>query len=232
MATLHVRARPERIRDVLAVALAVASGATDALGFVRLGGVFSSVMTGNLVLLGVSAGKGDRSLALHAGAALGGYVVGAWVGARVAGHPASGESVWPRSVTTALAVELGLFAVFAAWWVASGGQPLGGAGYALNGVSAGALGIQSSAVLGLGIPGISTTYGTGMLTQLVASIASRRARFPTRSLVVLGGMLAGALVGAVLTFDVPRAAAALPLGGVAVVLLVAAVGFRGSAVVR
>jgi hypothetical protein len=45
-----------RLDAVLAV-LAMTAGATDAFTFLGLGGVFSSVMTANMVLLALSAGK-------------------------------------------------------------------------------------------------------------------------------------------------------------------------------
>jgi uncharacterized membrane protein YoaK (UPF0700 family) len=49
----------ETKRNALVVVLIVASGSVDAVGFLRLGGVFTSVMTANMVLLGVSAGTRD-----------------------------------------------------------------------------------------------------------------------------------------------------------------------------
>jgi uncharacterized membrane protein YoaK (UPF0700 family) len=42
---------------VLAAALAFASGAMDVAAFIKLGQVFCSVMTGNLVLLGLAAAR-------------------------------------------------------------------------------------------------------------------------------------------------------------------------------
>ena len=39
------------------------TGCADAIGFLALGGAFASVMTGNMVLLGLSAGRGDADLA-------------------------------------------------------------------------------------------------------------------------------------------------------------------------
>lgn len=39
----------------------------DAVTFVRLGNVFSSVITGNLALLGIAAGRPEAALALNAG---------------------------------------------------------------------------------------------------------------------------------------------------------------------
>jgi Protein of unknown function (DUF1275) len=112
----------------------------------RLGGVFTSVMTGNMVLLGVSEGERDASLALHAGAALVGYVLGTLLGARIAGEATPQQSVWPRAITVALFVELAVFVVFGVWWELAGGHPSGTATYVLIGSNALALGIQSSAI--------------------------------------------------------------------------------------
>lgn len=66
---------PETSRDVLVVVLTVATGSSDAVAFLRLGGVMTSVMTANMVLLGISAGRQESSLALHAGAAFAGYII-------------------------------------------------------------------------------------------------------------------------------------------------------------
>jgi len=41
-----------QFRDVGVFLLATMSGATDAIGFIALGGAFTSVMTGNMVLFG------------------------------------------------------------------------------------------------------------------------------------------------------------------------------------
>lgn len=59
-----------RHRDILVVVLAATTGATDAMSFLGLGGVFTSVMTANLVLLGVSAGQRSGALAVHVGTAV------------------------------------------------------------------------------------------------------------------------------------------------------------------
>jgi uncharacterized membrane protein YoaK (UPF0700 family) len=68
---------PARRLDALVAILAMTAGATDAISFLGLGGVFSSVMTANLVLLGLGAGQQNGPLAVHAGAALTGYIVAA-----------------------------------------------------------------------------------------------------------------------------------------------------------
>ena len=219
-------ARLENIRDVLTVGLALVTGATDAIGFTRLGNVFTSVMTGNMVLLGVSGGEHDASLALHAGAAFGGYVVGTLVGARVAGKATAHQSVWPRSITAALLVELALFVIFGVWWELAGGHPSGGATYVLIAGNALALGIQSSAVLRFGIPGLSTTYLTGTLTQAVAGLVRGRTPISLRNMAILVALVIGAGLGALLAVNVPRAVPAAPLGILILVVFGAGLAFR------
>jgi uncharacterized membrane protein YoaK (UPF0700 family) len=206
----------ETRRSVLVVVLIVASGSVDAVGFLRLGGVFTSVMTANMVLLGVSAGTHDAALAMHAGTAFGGYVLGSFVGSRVAGHPEKDQPVWPKRVSVTLTVELAVLAVFAAWWEATGGHPPGAETYGLLALNATALGIQSAAVLRFGVPGLSTTYLTGTLTQFVASLS--RGRFLTQSLASLLAVVSGGAVGAVLAVEAPRFMPIVPLGVVALVL--------------
>lgn len=48
-----------RVRNIAAMVLAAASGATDAIGYLTMGHVFTSAMTGNLVLLGISIAHRD-----------------------------------------------------------------------------------------------------------------------------------------------------------------------------
>ncbi|HEY5990219.1 MAG TPA: DUF1275 family protein, partial [Streptosporangiaceae bacterium] len=54
-------------RDTFVVLLTATTGAVDAASFLALGTVFSSVITGNLVLLGIAAGVGRSALAVHSG---------------------------------------------------------------------------------------------------------------------------------------------------------------------
>ncbi len=48
---------PARRLDALVANSAMTAGAMDAISFLGLGGVFSSVMTADLVLLGLGAGQ-------------------------------------------------------------------------------------------------------------------------------------------------------------------------------
>src|SRR6516164_11764457 len=87
------------IRDSLVVLLTLTTGAVDAASFLALGNVFSSVITGNLVLLGVAAGTGRAELAVRSGVALAGYMAGVAAGAPLAARRHHAAGTWPPSVT-------------------------------------------------------------------------------------------------------------------------------------
>lgn len=76
-----------RRRDILVVPLTFVTGCADAIGFLALGGAFASVMTGNLVLLGLSGGSGRGQLALTSSSAIASFIIGLLLGARIAGAP-------------------------------------------------------------------------------------------------------------------------------------------------
>lgn len=216
------RAAQERVRDRLAVLLAVTSGATDAIGFLALGGAFASVMTGNMVITGVGAATGDGSLIVLAVSAIVSFVVGCAVGARLAGLPQSGDPVWPAAVTRALAVQTALTVVLSiAWWV-TGPERGETVRLILLGGHAVALGLQSSTVQRLGAGGLSTTYLTGTLTGLVVRLATGGGvRSVGRNAALLLGLIGGAALGAVLT---AKAWALAPLTQLVPLVLVLALG--------
>jgi uncharacterized membrane protein YoaK (UPF0700 family) len=177
------------------VVLALTTGATDAITFLRLGSVFSSVITGNLALLGVAAGRQDPALAVSGGLALAGYGLGVILGAACAGRPAEGQPIWPGRVTITLAAEFVVLAGFSGGWWASGGHPAGAARLTLLVLAAGAMGMESSAVRRLGQ--MSATYLTSTLTGVLEGLV--RSRWPRdwpRSAGVLAAMVTGALLGA------------------------------------
>ena len=207
-----------RRRDGLVVTLTVATGSIDAIGLLRLGGVFTSVMTGNMVLLGVAIGKHDASIAIHTGVAFLAYVLGSFVGARVAGHAEENEHLWPRPVVHALAFELAVLLAFGLWWELVGAAPSTAVEYALLALNAIALGIQSSAVLRFGISGLSTTYLTGTLTQFIAGLTKRGAPLQVRSAFILLALIGGAAAGASAAIYVPRAAPLVPILALVIVV--------------
>ena len=160
-----------RSRDVLLVLLAVTTGATDATAFERLGHTFASVITGNIVLLGVGASGGDGRLALLSGVALVGYAVGVLIAAPRRGTP-NQDSEWPPGTTIALAGDLACLVVFALGWEITDGRPGRTGQTLLLAVAAIAMGMQSTAVRRLGQ--LSTTYLTSTYTGLLEALVARR----------------------------------------------------------
>jgi uncharacterized membrane protein YoaK (UPF0700 family) len=183
-----------RVRDSLVVVLALTSGAIDAVTFVRLGTVFSSVITGNLALLGLAVGERQGGLAVNSGLALAAYAAGVLAGGALAGPLEGGQPVWPRRTTMTMAAELVVLAGFSAGWLAAGGHPSGAGRLALLALSAAAMGMQSAAVRLLGQ--MSTTYLTSTLIGILQSLAVRRAPQDwQRSTGVLIAFVAGAALG-------------------------------------
>ena len=188
-----------RVRDTASVALAITSGATDAVSFLALGGAFTSVMTGNLVLLGIAIGHLDGQLAVQIAVAVVGYVAGTAAGVRIVGHSAPDDPVWPAAVTRGLLTETSLFLLYAVGWWTSGAQPGAVMSGLLTGLCAVALGVQSGTVRRFGLSGLSTTYLTGTLTSLVDRLATGgRLRREVRQFAILIGLIVGAAVVAVL----------------------------------
>jgi uncharacterized membrane protein YoaK (UPF0700 family) len=191
--------RQTRTRNMLVACLALNSGATDAIGFIALGGAFTSVMTGNMVLLGLSLPRLDGTLAAHIGTAIVCYIAGASIGARVVGAASKSEVPWPAPITTALSLEASVIAVNALLWWITGSDPGNSMQLVMLALNAAALGIQGSSVQRFGVSGLSTTYLTGTLTTVVSHLMhGRPARGVSLSLGILVTFIIGAILGGVL----------------------------------
>jgi uncharacterized membrane protein YoaK (UPF0700 family) len=217
--------RELRRRDFLLVALTFAAGSVDAVALLRLD-VFTAVMTGNIVLLGLAVGQGAFGNALRSVVALIAYGVGVVVGARVVGAVAV-ETHWSPSVTRALALEWVLQAAFLIGWLITGANPDGVSAATLVALSGVAMGSQAATARALA-PGMSTTYVTGTLTGLLSELSALGAvsgdRRRRASIVV--ALALGAVAGALALTVVPLLAPAIPLAVVGAVVLVAATRFR------
>lgn len=200
-----------RLRVGLIVSLTLVTGMADALAFTRLGGVFTSVMTGNMVLMGLSAGQRDLAGLEHAAVAVAAYVVGVMIGGKVSGVSGDDDPIWPVRVTAALVAEFGLFLAFnIAWWVQD--AHVGAAERtALLVLTTLAMGVQSSAVIRLNLSGLSTTFLTGTLTQVARAVAHRNFTGTGRPALVLLALPTGAAIGGVLAEEAPVVAALPPL---------------------
>jgi uncharacterized membrane protein YoaK (UPF0700 family) len=194
-----------RVRNATATALAAASGATDAIGYLALGHVFTSAMTGNLALLGIALAHHDGERIGRVLASLACYMAGSALGARIARTPKPGDPVWPQAITRALTVEAAFLVLYAAFWWAGGARSDVEAKAVLLGLGAIALGIQSSAMqrFGDGL-GLNTTFVSGALVRLVGRLATgHRYRDIHHHLLVLVGLVCGGLLGALLVLHAP-----------------------------
>ena len=205
-------------RDGLLVLLTLTTGAVDASCFLRLGNVFSSVITGNLILLGVAVATQSARLAIHGGTALAAYSAGVLAGAPIATRRASGGETWPLSVTVTLAAEFCVLAGFSAGWELTGGSPGSTAQLLLIAALGVAMGIQSAAVRELG--GMSTTYLTGTLTALISDVVARdREPGSARGLGVIVAIVSGAAAGGLVAVHAPAWLPAVILTPLAAVVI-------------
>ena len=218
----------QQILTLIAIALTFGSGAADVASFTRLGGVFTSVMTGNIVLWGLAAARGSLTLAAHTAVSIAGYIAGvaggAWIAHGVKAAPAvkgtasasastDHEGALPGSVLWVLLAQLTLLTGFAVGWEVTGASPAGWAQFGLLATLAAAMGMQSSAVNNMGLTEVSTTYLTGTLTGLVSSLASPGQDTPhgLRRFGVLIGLVAGASLCGLLVATAADGVPALPL---------------------
>lgn len=188
------------LRDGLVALLALTSGAVDATSFLALGQVFSSVMTGNLVLLGVAASNHDATQAIHAGVAIAAYAAGVLAGAPLAARDSDDSEqgrIWPQGVTLTLALELCLLVAFTVGWELSPAGHRGGGALTLLILLAAAMGMQSAAVSRLGK--MSSTYMTGTLTGVLIALVTRsRQEGRWRDMTALAAVAIGALAAGLL----------------------------------
>ena len=161
------------VRDAMLVSLSLTAGCVDAIGFLALGHVFVANMTGNTVLLGLAIGQWEWGAALRAVTALAGFIGGVAAGATLLHQEREGRDASPPNVTLTLALELLVLIAFAVGWIRAAPEPAGQATYLLICLSSLAMGVQSSAVRRLGIPGVATTYITGTLTNLTEEAIGR-----------------------------------------------------------
>lgn len=172
----------------LALLLAALAGYVDSLGFLHLGGVFVSFMSGNSTRLAVSLAEGRWQAAGAVAGVLALFVLGAMLGALVAG----GEGA--RSRSRVLAVEALLL---------GGAAVAAGAGIApvAIGLMVMAMAVENSVFLRDGEVGVSLTYMTGTLVKTGHALAAAvRGGDPWAFrpyMALWAGLVGGALLGAV-----------------------------------
>lgn len=203
----------ERDDLTLAIFLVALAGFVDAIGFLILGGLFVSFMSGNSTQFAIRSGQ-----ALWSGAAPAGMIVGLFTAGVVIGRlMASGAGAWRRP--TIMTLEAALLAI---------------AGWAhLPALAAGALMAVAMGAQNGGLMKTGVTYVTGALVHFGAAVADAftgkgSAAAPWPYLAQWVGIVAGGATGAVTygalglhALTLPAVAAALLAGATA------AMGARG-----
>ncbi|MEV5010791.1 YoaK family protein [Streptomyces sp. NPDC055692] len=194
---------PHRRTDLALLLLTLAAGVTDAVSFLGLGSVFTANMTGNLVMVGMAAGRGEswteilHGDVLRCTASFAGFTAGMLAGFR---RPA-------RTGSSALHGTLVLHLVFLTGWAATGTHPGTAAGAGLILVSATAMGLQTAAARRMDRAGITTTFVTGTLTSLISGLADGDRTHAGLRTAVLGALLVGGVAGGLLIVWAPPVAA-------------------------
>ena len=235
---------------IVAALLTVGSAATDIMAFTRLGNVFASVMTSNIVFLGLAAARHSGSLALHAAVSFAGYAAGVLAGSRLARRPARTDAAdaeaaagagdagsWTPWVVATLGLEAAVLIGFTIGWEVTGTHPSGGSEFLLIALATVAMGLQSAVVVVLDISGVGTTYLTGTLTSLLDSLASpgeergtaTRRQANLRRAFALSALVVGALLAGLLISAAPAVVPAIPLAALATVLTIGVRRLRASA---
>ncbi len=222
----------QHLRYVLLLLLCFTAGLVDVIGYLRLEHVFTANMTGNIVVLGMSLGRLQDLAIARVLTALVGFILGNIIATILIGSDKS-PSLWHPRVTTALIVEWVLLCAFAVIAYLPLTETLV---FVCLGCLSMAMGIQTTAARRLGIAGISTTVLTNNLVNAVEDmVAHLRQLFFNRTqttsrllstesrLRILGIMLyaCGAMIATVLERHLPLLLGWLPVGLVAMVIVIA-----------
>lgn len=212
--------------------LSVGTGSLDAAAFIVLGEAFASVMTGNLVILGLALGTWSGELALFTGVAVTGYIVGGLAGSALARERPTHEQAPDgavRRLLRTLAAELVLLAALCAAWAWQDGDPSAAWGLALLGAAAMAMGAQGAAVRTLPVR-VSTTYLTGALTTVLEAVVNRRRFSPSETAAVVAflGLIGGAALGAAALLELRTWALGIPVLALTLAMTVVGVDLHRS----
>jgi uncharacterized membrane protein YoaK (UPF0700 family) len=210
--TVRYALSTQNLRDVLLVALAVASGAVDAISYFGLGKMFSAFMTGNIAFLGFGIVEIGGPDVVPVILALSMFTAGAYLGLRFATQRCDESDLWPPAMTVLLVLVVIAEACFLVVWYATTGHPTTRVCDVLIVLFSLAMGIQTAAVRSLGVQGVFTTAGTFTLVAFAGTFAGSQSRAEMPRLVgVLVGLVAGVVGGGLLLLHARSDAPGLPL---------------------
>lgn len=181
----------------LALGLTATTGMVDAIGYLGLGKVFTANMTGNIVLLGISAagghevGHGAGPSVIGPAVSLCGFTLGAGLTGRITRGARSG---WGRRTSAMfLTTGIGVTLVGVLCTVLSPSADLVWR-LVVAGTLSSLMGLQAATARWLGITDVTTVVVTSTLTGLAADsrLAGGDGHRQPRRLLAIGMILAGA----------------------------------------
>lgn len=218
MSVAPSRTRTAPPATALAIILTFAAGAADAFAFLQLGGIFTANMTGNLVLSGLTERPGYLNTLIGAVCAIAVFTIAVYLTARIA-KPNGGRAGLLIVLTVAALCQA---AVLGGWLLVPSSP---GMAVLLPLIALSTVAMAGQTVIARRVQarsGVTTTYVTGTLTNLMADFADRKAQdWPVRIAVILA-LVAGALADSMLMAVGTTLAAALPLVATAVALVILA----------
>lgn len=147
------------------------AGVMDALSYLQAK-VFTANMTGNTVVLGLSAAGPDRSRLPNCALAIAAFAVGALISGVVLVRLAQADERHDMKFGTLMETPFAI--TFAGLWAIFRGAGPEWVVPAMIVASACALGIQSVAVRRLHMSGVVTTFITGTITTAIVSLLQRK----------------------------------------------------------
>jgi len=132
------------------------------------------------VFLGIALADAGGPDVTRAAGSLVVFAAGVLVATRLVRRRQGLRRVWPVEVSLTLSLVCLAQIVFAIGWIASDGRPGTGTGNLLVALSALAMGLQSGAVVSLGVQGVFTTAATATVMFLMRDDAQRDSSGPER----------------------------------------------------
>jgi uncharacterized membrane protein YoaK (UPF0700 family) len=207
---------------LLAYALTFTAGLINAVTVLGLGDIFASLMTGNVVFIGLSLGGAEDLSAWRSGLAIVAFLAGAAIGGRIAARHMKGSlRGWLLPVAAVEAALLVAAATVAHLYIGRSTEDTTAPAVLLViALTSLAMGVRNSSVTRLDLPDLKTTVLTLTLTSLAADsrLGGDNNQDVVRRVLSVLLIIGGAAVGALLFLNF---GIALPLVVVAATVLLA-----------